>query len=306
MPFNTSACPAGVRRPMLGPNEMDGLFNALAQRADLKPRVLSADPWVLQFDSWTSIAEARALADGSPSFQPDITGSALQSTRNAKYRNSSSYACDLRHRCASNPAFARHAARMEQLLGVPLRHGDGIHVLKYHPGGFYRRHHDYVLGDTLSWLHCGPRQLTFMLYLSSLPDDGGGGTSFFHLGINVKPVAGRAVLWANTFPEAPLRKDERTAHEALTVLRGIKYSATTWLHAHDIASNKANRCCPPPGRPPATMPAELKASWDQRVPYARQRRAARRGTARGRPKRRGRATGWRWSRPGRESRRERG
>ena len=101
--------------------------------------------------------------------------------------------------------------------------------------------------------------------------------------------------------------DERTAHEALTVLRGIKYSATTWLHAHDIASNKANRCCPPPGRPPARMPAELKASWDQRVPYARQRRAARRGTAaRGRPKRRGRATGWRWSRPGRESRRERG
>ena len=63
MPFNASVCPAGVRRPMLGPNEMDGLFNAMAQRAELKPRVLSADPWVLQFDSWTSIAEARALAD---------------------------------------------------------------------------------------------------------------------------------------------------------------------------------------------------------------------------------------------------
>ena len=91
--------------------------------------------------------------------------------------------------------------------------------------------------------NCGNRQLTFMLYLSDMPEDGGGGTSFFHLGINVKPKAGRAVLWTNVYPNNTFYKDERTAHEALTVIRGVKHVATTWLHAYDLRLNSLHGCC---------------------------------------------------------------
>ena len=41
----------------------------------------------------------------------------------------------------------------------------------------------------------------------------------------MQPKKGRAVLWPATFNERPFEKDARTHHEALPVLKGIKYAA---------------------------------------------------------------------------------
>ena len=41
----------------------------------------------------------------------------------------------------------------------------------------------------------------------------------------MQPKKGRAVLWPATFNERPFEQDARTHHEALPVLKGIKYAA---------------------------------------------------------------------------------
>jgi hypothetical protein len=51
----------------------------------------------------------------------------------------------------------------------------------------------------------------------------GGGTSFPFLDITVQPKKGNALLWPSVLDEDPEKKDRRTEHEALPVLKGIKY-----------------------------------------------------------------------------------
>lgn len=229
-----------------GTEEMHLLFQRLSAKSHLRPQVLSRDPWILVLDNWASEAEASTMIKAAGDrWSPDIT---YGSSVNSNYRNSSSFNVRLGSQEARAAAFARHFARMEYELGVGIEHADGIALLKYHPGGFYRKHHDYILPSVASaeprgFKHCGNRQLTFMVYLSDLPEGGEGGTSYFHLGINVKPKAGRAVLWTNVFANNTFYKDERTAHEALTVRRGVKYVATTWFQAYDHRGNDENRCC---------------------------------------------------------------
>ena len=97
------------------------------------------------------------------------------------------------------------------------------------PGGFYGRHHDFMISKERST--CGPRVLTFLVYLNDVEE--GGATSFSHLGVNVAPKRGRAIVWAN------IVFDERTAHEALPVIKGTKYASQVWWHQYD------ERCCRP-------------------------------------------------------------
>ena len=72
-------------------------------------------------------------------------------------------------------------------------------------------------------LSCGPRILTFYLYLSDVEE--GGETNFPRLGsggVAVTPKRGRAVLWPSTMSDNLERQDPRTHHEAKAV------SGCTW------------------------------------------------------------------------------
>jgi prolyl 4-hydroxylase len=62
----------------------------------------------------------------------------------------------------------------------------------------------------------------------------GGGTAFTKLGLEVKPKAGRAVMWPSVRNEDPFKKDIRTHHEAKPVIKGEKYGANAWLHMYDF------------------------------------------------------------------------
>lgn len=59
------------------------------------------------------------------------------------------------------------------------------------------------------------------LYLNDVEE--GGGTHFSDLGITVQPKTGRAVVWPSVLDGNPDKKDFRTSHEALPVIKGIKY-----------------------------------------------------------------------------------
>merc|ERR1712228_481437 len=107
----------------------------------------------------------------------------------------------------------------------------------------YRRHHDYIYRQAYPKCYdsAGPRVVTVMSYLTDIAK--GGATSFFHLGLDVKPKAGKLVVWGDTFAKDPLKKDERTAHEALTVIEGVKITATSWIYQFDHIASKTAGCC---------------------------------------------------------------
>ncbi len=72
---------------------------------------------------------------------------------------------------------------------------------------------------------CGPRVFTFFLYLSDVEE--GGGTSFPRLNLTVHPKRGSAVWWPHGYNDNPWRKDDRTHHEAMPVIKGTKCAANT-------------------------------------------------------------------------------
>ena len=136
-----------------------------------------------------------------------------------------------RHECESHPDVSNVMAKIEEVTNIPRTHYESFQVLKYDVGQYYRTHHDYGGDDRR--LPCGPRILTFFVYLSDV--DEGGETGFPTLGINVQPKKGRALLWPSTISEDPSRREPRTMHEAKTVLKGRKYAANSWIHLYDYA-----------------------------------------------------------------------
>lgn len=83
-----------------------------------------------------------------------------------------------------------------------------------------------------SRLACGPRILTFFLYLSDVEE--GGETNFPMINIAAKPKKGSAILWPSTRLDNILEQDARTHHEAKAVIKGVKFAANTWIHSHNF------------------------------------------------------------------------
>jgi hypothetical protein len=87
---------------------------------------------------------------------------------------------------------------------------------------------------------CGPRMLTFFIYLSDV--EAGGGTDFPILGLTVMPKRGSAVLWPSVYDSNPLIMDGRTKHQALPVEAGTKFAANAWIHTFDYVSPQEKGC----------------------------------------------------------------
>lgn len=89
-------------------------------------------------------------------------------------------------------------------------------------------------------LSCGPRILTFFLYLSDVEE--GGETVFTNLNIKVKPKRGRALIWPSVMDSDPESQDPRTHHAAAAVIKGKKYAANAWIHLYDFAKSNLWGC----------------------------------------------------------------
>ena len=90
----------------------------------------------------------------------------------------------------------------------------GYGIQRYNPGEYYHWHIDGGSHDF------SQRQLVAIWYLNDVPEGAGGETEFSFQDVKIRPEKGKLVL----FP--PFWTHE---HRAVTLNKGVKYIATTWI-----------------------------------------------------------------------------
>ena len=119
--------------------------------------------------------------------------------------------------------------RLADACGLPIEHGEPLHILHYGPGDEYRPHHDYfdpaVPGRAAGLAHGGQRLATLLVYLNEVAE--GGETVFPDIGARVTPSRGRALLFYNCRPDGKL--DPLTRHAGAPVRGGEKWVASKWI-----------------------------------------------------------------------------
>lgn len=140
--------------------------------------------------------------------------------------------------CYEDPLVAPVVERIANATRTKNENSEYLQLLQYEPGQYYKQHHDYIPHHR--GMPCGVRILTMFIYLNDVEE--GGGTSFPLLDITVQPKKGSALLWPSVLDGAPEEKDGRTEHEALPVLKGIKYGANAWTHSRNFKAAFERNC----------------------------------------------------------------
>jgi prolyl 4-hydroxylase len=207
---------------------------------------MSSPPWVITLDNFTTPEECQRLIDlgykegyarskdvsGKKKFDGSFEG--VESTG----RTSENAWCSIKGGCRTDEVVQNIMTRMGMVMGIPADNSEDLQLLKYEPNQFYNRHHDYI--EHQRDRQCGPRILTFFLYLTDVEE--GGGTKFNNLAITVTPKVGRALLWPSVLNSEPMNKDGRTMHEAMPVIAGTKFAANGWVHMFDYVAPQAKGC----------------------------------------------------------------
>lgn len=182
-------------------------------------------PWVIVIDDFLSIEECEYLIElgHELGFEQSTEYHKESGDTESEFRTSTNAWCN--QSCENDPIVKPIVERISLLTGFPPSSSEMIQLLQYAPGQFYRSHHDYIEEDS-------PRALTVFLYLQDVEE--GGATRFNDLGIDVESRRGRALIWPSVLSDDPNVIDSRTTHEALPVVKGMKYGANAWLHTRTI------------------------------------------------------------------------
>ena len=230
--------------PSLEPGDMHRIFSEIESRYNdrYNVTVLSSDPWIVTFGEFLTDEEIDALiyeVDGSWERSTDTgvenafgeVGRVISQSR-----TSSNAWC--RKACEANPLVQNIMSKIEEVTQIPMVNYESFQVLKYDISQKYNTHHDS--SEMQKRLACGPRIMTFFLYLSDVEE--GGETAFPLMNIAVKPQKGKALLWANTLNHSPSDMDQRTMHEARPVVRGKKFAANSWIHMYNFETPNLHGC----------------------------------------------------------------
>jgi prolyl 4-hydroxylase len=120
----------------------------------------------------------------------------------------------------------------ETLTGIPLENQEMLQVAMYEPGGKFNEHFDACDHDDPDYCakmnhNAGQRRSTLIIYLND--DFEGGETEFVNVGIKIKPVKGKAILFWNTDNNETVIVNSR--HRGCDVKNGEKWICTKWNHA---------------------------------------------------------------------------
>ncbi|CAJ1947073.1 unnamed protein product [Cylindrotheca closterium] len=174
-----------------------------------------------------------------------------------KHRTSVNAWCSAKH-CDKDPIAQSVVQRISETTGMPSGYSEPLQLLKYTEGQYYKMHHDVDLPLETSWPQ-GPRVLTFFLYLNEVEE--GGATRMVDIThkndayapgdlldecvkeanttaakaacalieMDIKPKRGMALVWPNVNDNDMMQKESGTWHEALPVIKGVKYGANAWF-----------------------------------------------------------------------------
>lgn len=146
--------------------------------------------------------------------------SKIGSTRDVSEIRTSSgaFLTDIKH-----DVVTRVEKRIADIVGVPVEHGEGLHILNYKPGQEYKEHFDYFASTSKA--ASNNRIATVVLYLNDVEE--GGETYFPKLNLSVVPKKGMAVYFEYFYNDQAL--NELTLHGGAPVVRGEKWIATQWI-----------------------------------------------------------------------------
>eukprot|EP00928_Gymnodinium_smaydae_P079929 TRINITY_DN63758_c0_g1_i1.p1 TRINITY_DN63758_c0_g1~~TRINITY_DN63758_c0_g1_i1.p1 ORF type:complete len:369 (-),score=94.67 TRINITY_DN63758_c0_g1_i1:289-1395(-) len=217
-------------KPVRVPNDLNATFLPLLNEgafAELSPKVLSTDPWVIYFETFMSEAEVSAIEAHmfKGDFMPSPAGGG-----SAKHHARHSETAFCIGQCDEHATVQAVRKRASSITGVPPDNFDFSQALRYKEGMFYKTHHDNH--PTFHYLPSGSRIFTYFVYLS---DEGleGGATYFPRLGLTAPAKRGAAVLFVNTRDDSPQTTDIRSEHESLPVTKGQKRGMNMWLYQYD-------------------------------------------------------------------------
>jgi prolyl 4-hydroxylase len=121
--------------------------------------------------------------------------------------------------CYNDPLARSVMERITNITGIPEPNSEYLQLLRYEVGQFYQTHHDLITHQFTR--QPGVRLLTVYIYLNDVEE--GGGTNFPQLGLTVTPERGRVVMWPSVMNDDPNQIDRRTEHQAMPVIKGVKY-----------------------------------------------------------------------------------
>ena len=128
----------------------------------------------------------------------------------------------------NNHILARVEKRVSAIMGIPIEHGEGLHILNYKPGQEYKEHLDYFA--PISKAAKNNRISTLVLYLNDVEE---GGTTFFpKLNLTVCPQKGMAVYFEYFYNDSII--NELTLHAGAPVVKGEKWIATQWMRRQKV------------------------------------------------------------------------
>lgn len=171
--LNISTTPAFAEGKM---NEMFGrIAETFGDRYGVS--IVSTSPWIVTFENFLTDAEVDALISTNTQWERSTdTGNmnAFGETGRvvSQSRTSSNSWC--RGACESHPKVQSIMHKIQEVTTVPQENFEAIQVLRYELGQKYNTHHDASFKQAR--LACGPRVLTFFLYLSDVEE--GGETAF--------------------------------------------------------------------------------------------------------------------------------
>jgi len=202
-------------------------------------------PWMILLKDFASPEECEAIIQAGTTLgfersaysgdKLDAAGRLIGGVKRG--RTSSTTWCD-EEICESSPHVQRIIEKTEELTGLHRNYSEHLQILKYEPGEFYTLHHDYIERQRLRI--AGARIVTLFLYLNNVP--AGGATHFPDLNITVFPQRGAALLWPSVLDDDPHARDDRTFHQALPVVQGVKYGANAWFHQRHVRVAEAQGC----------------------------------------------------------------
>ena len=224
-----------AKQPAVRPGGISRIFQRMIQiphSLGSRVEVLSrppAGPWILSIDGFLSPTEASTLAalgDG---------------TRTQSSSDDSETAWCTEPSCESHPLVVRLQQRVENATLIPTSNSEHLQLLHFKNGASQAPSHDQNAAITSPW---GPRLLTFLIYLTDVPEDAGGGTRFSAINLTVSPRAGRALVWPSVRDDDPSVSDRRTVHEALPVTSNgaMKLAANLRIHQFDFRGPFAAGC----------------------------------------------------------------